>query len=133
MMKIVLPYDRINALIVLNDGRLVSASVGHFNSVGVLLQLADGRLASGSADTRIKIWDVMTGVCEQTLSVYNSEISFLLQLSDGRLASASDSSISIWNMMNGGVDRCLIICFFRSFSLSLYPNCLFIKLLDQLV
>jgi WD40 repeat protein len=57
--------------------------------------LNNGDLVSGSADGRIKIWNVETGTVKKDLIV-NSEINSFEVLPNGDLVSASDESIIIW-------------------------------------
>ncbi len=73
-----------------------------YSGVFVLTVLGDGRLASGSFDQSIKLWDVKTGQCVQTLQRHSEEVTALTLLGDGRLASgSSDSSIKLWDVKTG--------------------------------
>ena len=73
-----------------------------------LAVLPNGFLASGSSlYNTIKIWDVQTGACVQTLlhddSIlnYNYSLCALTVLPNGYLASASNRKLNIWNLSTG--------------------------------
>ncbi|MGZ3633495.1 MAG: WD40 repeat domain-containing protein, partial [Parachlamydiaceae bacterium] len=69
----------------------------HSYSVYALTLLGDGNLASGSGDKTIKIWDLESGSCLQTLEGHANSMEALAPLSDGTLASGSwDETIKIW-------------------------------------
>ena len=53
---------------------------GHSNSVSCLAQLSDGRVVSGSCDNTLKVWNVATVVCEQTLEGHSDPVYCLLQI-----------------------------------------------------
>ena len=74
---------------------------GHTECVNSVAGLEGGLLASGSYDKTIKIWDLNTGQCVQTLEGYIG-VNEVIELKDGRLASALDhSSIKIWDLNTG--------------------------------
>lgn len=59
-------------------------------------------LASGSVDKTIKIWDINTGQCLQTLEGHTEDILSLVFIDDTTLASGSrDGTIRIWNITTG--------------------------------
>ena len=71
---------------------------GHEHSVRCLAVLDGGQLASGSADTKIKIWDLSTEACVTTLQGHRNGVLYVEVLEDGRLASGSkDNTITIWD------------------------------------
>ena len=62
---------------------------------------ADGsRLFSGSDDSTIKVWDVATGACVQTLEGHENSVSSVCVSADGsRLFSGShDDTIKVWDI-----------------------------------
>ncbi|KAL0483323.1 hypothetical protein AKO1_014707 [Acrasis kona] len=120
--------DTITALTTLKDGRLVSGGVDNtimiwdvasgdcvsvlvdykdisisFNKnncfISALTTLNDGRLVSGGADNTIKIWDVATNQCVETITCDAKGYIKLTTLKDGRLASICNTSIKIWNQL----------------------------------
>jgi WD40 repeat protein len=64
-----------------------------------LLQLPDGRLISSGADGVIKVWNINTRKCIQSIEAHTTKICDIIMLKDGNVAScSSDNSIKIWNM-----------------------------------
>jgi F-box and WD-40 domain protein CDC4 len=62
-------------------------------------------LASGGVDAKIKIWQVSTGECVQTLKGHTSDVNCLATIDKHTLASASnDRSVKIWKLSSG---KCL--------------------------
>ena len=62
-----------------------------------IIQLSDGKIASGSYDTTIKLWDMNTYQCIQTLKGHEQAVNSIIQLSDGKIASGSfDKTIKLW-------------------------------------
>ena len=62
---------------------------------------ADGsRLFSGSMDKTIKVWDVATGACVQTLQGHTDSVwSVCVSANGSRLFSgSSDNTIKVWNI-----------------------------------
>ena len=92
-------------LIRLEDGHLVHVLRGHENNILSLAFDAQGtRLASGSsgADKSIRIWQVASGECLQTLKGHAGAISGLAFSPRNVLASASlDKSARIWDLDTG--------------------------------
>jgi len=69
-----------------------------------LKDLSNGNIASGSLDTTVKIWDLASGKCKQTLKGHTHAIIVLEELSNGYLASSAlDKTIVIWNLENGEI------------------------------
>lgn len=65
-----------------------------------LTLLQSGRLAAGyGGDTRIRIWNVKSGVCEAVLTGHLGTVNALTTLPDGRLLSGSrdDGTIKLWD------------------------------------
>ncbi|UKZ84837.1 uncharacterized protein TrAFT101_000727 [Trichoderma asperellum] len=73
---------------------------GHGSEVNCVVLLGDSKLATGSNDETIKIWDIATGTCLQTLA-RDSSLS-LLSLKNEKLASGSrDATVRIWDIVTG--------------------------------
>ncbi len=90
---------------------------GHNSRIWSIAFSPDGEiLASGSEDHTIKIWDVVTGQCLQTLlghtawvcSVAFSPVKVVYSHTGALLASAGyDETIKIWNLSTGECDQTL--------------------------
>ena len=73
---------------------------GHTNGV-MCLQFDDNILATGSYDSTIRIWDIDTGECIQTLRGHTLGIR-ALQFDDNKLISGSlDKTLKVWNWRTG--------------------------------
>ncbi len=65
------------------------------------LAIAHGKLISGSSDKTIKIWDLETGICTQTLQGHRGWVR-CLAIAHGKLISGSaDKTIKIWDLETG--------------------------------
>ena len=73
---------------------------GHAGTITSVAFSPTGRiLASGSADQRVRLWDLTTGQHLHTFSDHTSKISALAFASDDVLASgSSDGTVFIWNL-----------------------------------
>ena len=75
---------------------------GHTSTVTALALLPDGRLASGSGDSTIRLWDLISGAETARLEGHTDQVTALRLLPDGRLASASwDKTIRLWDLASG--------------------------------
>jgi WD40 repeat protein len=69
--------------------------------VNCLVLLTDNSFASSSQDSKIKIWNTVTGNILQTLNGHSSGVRSLALLSENTLASASDdTTIKIWETVS---------------------------------
>lgn len=66
----------------------------------------DSRIISGSDDTSIKIWDVASGVCIQTLDGHKRPVTSVCISSDTCYVASgsSDNTVKVWDVASG---RCL--------------------------
>ena len=71
-------------------------SISNKYSVASLLLLQDGRLACCYYNKVIKIFNVSTFKCEQSLLGHTDSVSYITQLNNGKLISCSDKTIKIW-------------------------------------
>ena len=90
-----------------------NATSGHFNDVASVCVSADGsRCISGSSDNTIKVWDVATGACMQTLGMHKpySHIKgcaspvFLVYVSaDGStcFSVSGPNTVKVWDIATG--------------------------------
>ena len=80
----------------------------HSSGVWCLILLRNGQLASGSRDKTIKIWNIESAECVQTLQGHSKLVMRLQQLESGELIScSSDTTIKIWNLTEGSCIRTL--------------------------
>jgi WD40 repeat protein len=116
--------DNVNALAVLPDGRVLSASddktlrlwdvdtgveirrfEGHLDRVTAVVAFSNGRAISGSADNTLRLWDVETGEeirCIEGPTGALGGIESVVVLGDGRvLSSASDYTLRLWDVESG--------------------------------
>jgi len=80
------------------NGRLLTFKRSHqYRPILNIVHTRDNRLATGSSDETIKIWNIETGTCIQTLDGHTGRVYSLCELSDGCLLSGSaDKTIKIW-------------------------------------
>ena len=83
-----------------------------------MLQLTNGNLVSSTSESIIKLWDVQTNECIQTLTHKNDSyykgITHILELTNGRLVSAN-TSIKIWCLDRG---ECLTTIQYTSYNIN---------------
>ncbi len=71
--------------------------------------LPNGQLASGSDDHTIKVWDLASKACVQTLSGHTDWVSSLAVLPSGQLVSGSgDKKIKLWSVESGACLQTLV-------------------------
>lgn len=83
-------------------GKYLKTMFGHTDWIYVIIPGKNGTMISGSADYRIKIWDIKLGECLKTLCGHNEAVcSLYLCEENGFLLSGSrDCRIRIWNLEN---------------------------------
>ena len=77
---------------------------GYSNSVNSVVISLDGKtMVSGSDDNTIKIWDMQSGECLNTLEGHSRSISSLAISIDGKtvVSGSYDKTIKIWDMQSG--------------------------------
>ncbi|KAH8819814.1 hypothetical protein F5884DRAFT_865459 [Xylogone sp. PMI_703] len=79
---------------------------GHTDTIWSVVFYDSTKLASASCDATIRIWDVTSGTCLQTLNGHNYSVRSIVISQDGtKLASGStDKKVKVWDLENG---RCL--------------------------
>ena len=71
--------------------------LGHTNNVNVFLELPNNILASGSADSTIKLWDVINGILLNTLTSHTASVNGLVYQNSKMISASDDRSINIWS------------------------------------
>ncbi len=85
--------------------RTAFQSEGHSSPVTCIALFPDGRMVSGSHDNTLRVWDVASGQCLQTLCGHEDLITCVAVLPDGRVVSGSgDGTLRVWNPATG---KCL--------------------------
>ena len=80
----------------LTSGALVSSLLGHKKCVSSLIQLSTGLLASGSYDSTVKLWNVSSGKCLNTLN-HTGNVNALVETKNGFLISGSANfTLKVW-------------------------------------
>jgi WD40 repeat protein len=80
---------------------------GHTDAVKSLIIRSDGKtLVSASADTTIKLWNLDTGQCLNTLTGHNSSIESIAITPDREMlvSASADTTIKLWSLATG---KCL--------------------------
>ncbi len=79
-------------------------SVGHAKRITCVSALWNGLCISGSDDKTLKIWDVNTGECFQTIENYTNCINFVAIFPDGHCVSeARNHILHVWNITTGDI------------------------------
>jgi WD40 repeat protein len=88
-------------------------SSGHAAGVNAFADLNNGRFASGSHDSTIKIWNILTDKCLDTFIGHTKSVQALELLPSGELASIGTDGIRVWDLTTRQCKR--IICAFFDF------------------
>ncbi|KAI9682573.1 MAG: hypothetical protein M1822_006871 [Bathelium mastoideum] len=82
---------------------MLYALEGHTGRINSLQFSRNGKLlASGSADGKIKLWDLASGNLQQTLEGHSGEVGWVSFLPDGKqLTSGADEGIQQWDIASG--------------------------------
>ena len=70
------------------------------------MELKDNILVSGNADSTVKIWDILSGQCLQTLSGPNKHQSAVTCLQFNNkfvITSSDDGTVKLWDVKTGGL------------------------------
>ena len=87
-----------------NKYRRVKILNGHTDEIWSLVAMDDYRLCSGSKDTTIKIWNLISGKELKTLKGHTDTVRSLMVLPNQRLASGSyDKAIIIWDIETSSI------------------------------
>ncbi|XP_030851018.1 probable E3 ubiquitin ligase complex SCF subunit sconB [Strongylocentrotus purpuratus] len=93
-----------------DEGKTKNVDVrGHASKVHCVTFDGEYRIASGSADKTVKVWDIRTGACIQTLKGHQKGVWCLRFFTKHLLISASyDATIKVWNLRKGACARTLL-------------------------
>ncbi len=79
-------------------------SDGHFDSVESLAITPDGKtIISGSSDNTIKLWNINSGMCVNTLNGHVDSVNSLVITPDGNIiiSGSQDKTIKLWDIQSG--------------------------------
>lgn len=79
-------------------------SDGHFDSVESLAITPDGKtIISGSSDNTIKLWNINSGMCVNTLNGHVDSVNSLVITPDGNIiiSGSQDKTIKLWDIKSG--------------------------------
>ncbi|KAI5084772.1 hypothetical protein GOP47_0000941 [Adiantum capillus-veneris] len=86
---------------VVNMFQPVAALPGHTGAV-VTLEASEGKLYSGSMDFTIRVWDLSTAVCIQTLQGHSNVVMGLLSWNQYLLSGSLDGTVKVWAASQSG-------------------------------
>jgi len=97
----------------LNKGVFVKSLVGHSDSVQCVDILSDGRIVSAAWDRTIKVWNLNSGQCKQTImnAVHSGSVLCMLVLANDILVTGSDETcyiIKVWDLRTKKLVKTLI-------------------------
>lgn len=82
------------------------------------MELRNNILVSGNADSTVKVWDIVSGHCLQTLSGPNkhqSAVTCLQFNSHFVITSSDDGTVKLWDVKTGAFVSVIIIFFFFNY------------------
>ncbi|MCO5552185.1 hypothetical protein L7F22_005696 [Adiantum nelumboides] len=117
------PVGQVHALAIYNDTLIAGAQDGNilawkFNSVVnmfqpaaalpghtgavVTLEASEGKLYSGAMDFTIRVWDLSTAICIQTLQGHSNVVMGLLSWNQYLLSGSLDGTVKVWAASQSG-------------------------------
>jgi BTB/POZ domain len=87
----------------INTGARYLTLFGKSSTIYCTIIIDELRICSGDSDSKIKIWNASSGLCEKTLQGHKGWILDMMLLLDGRLCIVTDD-VKIWNIETGVCD-----------------------------
>jgi WD40 repeat protein len=83
---------------------------GHGNRVNSVVLATDGKTAvSGSSDSTLRVWNLVSGICVRTLRGHRKSVRAVALAADGRTAvtASHDNTLRLWDLATGNCVRTL--------------------------
>jgi WD40 repeat protein len=71
----------------------------HDDYIYSLASIDERYYITASSDSTLKVWDINTNICLQTLKGHGSSVNYVITLSNNQIASCSSFLIKLWNTL----------------------------------